>query len=559
MTSKRERLEDLDIKICSEYIIDQTTHAVQSKRNTVAGLQALINGKYIVADEFVDALVYAASPNDLEEAENLCPLERDYDAAWPDALKYLPPPGKENSNYPPDTFAPGPNRFTIFEDYSFVFCDHKQYENLLPAISAGHGKALLCRTEPSKTKADDIAQFMRTASGKKGFGNFESPDETGGTVLVRWSTKPEYQKWAHETADEVAMKTNQRPVEQREFLDAILANDARLLRKALKTTPVSIQTSAKPQSASTEIKAFDDGFDEVIPWDDDDDDVVAEEDPGSPPAFEAPPTTRASDRASNKKNSDKRPRSPSPEEEDMVNGLLPGAEAMKKRRLNSDGRPKKDQTPPPAAARRKKKEKEIDIREAARQKREADEAAARREREGEDVAMKGDDVPGDGHGLAVVEVFELPERPVPRSGQNEWDERWNGRKNFKAFRRRGENVPRRMHTQTVIVPLVEVTNRSYGIGQQYWEESSKAKSRRKEKDRERTQSQGQSQIQVETQAQVDSPEIATRPQDQSQAKRPAVEGSGSAPKRQKRIQTRRRDEDSDEEEGGFRFGRRSRA
>lgn len=214
-------------------MVDKTTHVVQAKRNTVSGLQALLNGKYIVTDEYVDALVYAATPDDLEELENLCPLERDFDAAWPDPLRYLPSPGKEQIEHPAAAFAPNPERSTVFEDYTFVFGDPKQQENILPAISNGHGKALVCKVEHNKTTADDIVRFMQNAAGEKGFGDFNSPSEKGGVILVRWLTKPDIQGSADRLANEVALRIDQRPIEQREFLDAIVINDARTLRRAL--------------------------------------------------------------------------------------------------------------------------------------------------------------------------------------------------------------------------------------------------------------------------------------------------------------------------------------
>src|SRR5256714_1092986 len=45
---KRDRLEQLDIKTILEYVTEWTTHVVAAKRNTGKGLQALINGRYIV-------------------------------------------------------------------------------------------------------------------------------------------------------------------------------------------------------------------------------------------------------------------------------------------------------------------------------------------------------------------------------------------------------------------------------------------------------------------------------------------------------------------------------
>src|SRR5688572_27886280 len=110
------------------YLVGTTTHVVQSKRNTAKGLQALINGKHIIQESYIDALVYAATPDDLNNIESLSPLEQDFDSALPDPAPHLPPPGKEPVPRPAEAFAPNPDRLTVFEDYTFVFCDGSQFD-----------------------------------------------------------------------------------------------------------------------------------------------------------------------------------------------------------------------------------------------------------------------------------------------------------------------------------------------------------------------------------------------------------------------------------------------
>lgn len=227
----RARLEDLDIKTIIPYVTGKTTHVVQNKRNTAKGLQALINAKYIVQDSYIDALVYAATPSDLENIESLSPLEEDFDAAWPDPALHLPPPGKEPVQRPAAAFAPNPDRIRVFEGYTFVFCDVGQFENLQPPITNGHGKALLYQVENGKTTAEEIVQFMRNAAGQKGLGS--ERDGPGGVVLVRFRAKGGYEEWSIELGNQVALMTDQRVIEQSEFLDAILGNDASPLCRPL--------------------------------------------------------------------------------------------------------------------------------------------------------------------------------------------------------------------------------------------------------------------------------------------------------------------------------------
>jgi hypothetical protein len=227
----RARLEDLDIKTVIPYIPEKTTHVVQNKRNTAKGLQALVNGKFIVQESYIDALVYAATPQDLENLESLSPLEEDFDATWPDPAKHLPPPGKEPVHRPAVAFAPNPNRSHLFEDYTFVFCDSSQFENLKAPISNGHGKALFYQVDEGKTTAEQIVQFMGNCVGRKTFHN--GGEDGPKVVLVRFRAKGDAETWSIELGNQVALLMDQRVIEQSEFLDAILRNDPSPLCRAL--------------------------------------------------------------------------------------------------------------------------------------------------------------------------------------------------------------------------------------------------------------------------------------------------------------------------------------
>lgn len=229
----RARLEDLDIKAIIPYVIDKTTHVVANKRNTAKGLQALINAKYIVTDSFVDALVYAATPTDLDEPESLSPLEEDFDANWPDTTQHLPAPGKEPKPRPAEFFAPDSKRANVFEGYTFVFADFAQFEALQAAIANGSGKAVYYELKWGKTSVEDLVGYIKNVAGEKGLGEFEDGSEGKGVVLVRFRGKKEFEQWAVELGNEVAIRLDQRLIEQSEFLDAILTNDASILRKPL--------------------------------------------------------------------------------------------------------------------------------------------------------------------------------------------------------------------------------------------------------------------------------------------------------------------------------------
>ncbi len=199
----------------------------------------------------------------------------------------------------------------------------------------------------------------------------------------------------------------------------------------------------------------------------------------------------------------------------MVDGLLPAAVAMKKRKLVFDKESKRKnvtevQNQTEEAGRRTTRKtpsrREIDVRAVARERREAEEETARRDQEVLEAQL-GDISVEEMKNLAVIVEMEIPTRNK-RAGRangnasDGWDERWNGRKNFKKFRRKGEgNGSARRPTQNVIVPLVEVKRKNYGIGEAYWsssrdqENDSGRKSGRGGNVSSQTQTQSQSQTQ----------------------------------------------------------------
>ena len=229
----RSRLEPLDIKTVIPYIIGTTTHVVATKRNTAKGLQALINARYIVTDSYVDAVVNAAQTSDPNDPESISPLEADFDAAWPDPLQHLPPQGKEPTQRPSAFFAPNPSRTNVFEGYTFVFCDRTQFENLQPPITNGGGKALMYELEYGTSTAEQLVRYLKSIVGEKDSGSFADGSEGQGVVLVRFRGKKGTEDWSIELGNDVARALDQRLIEQSEFLDAILTNDASRLRRPL--------------------------------------------------------------------------------------------------------------------------------------------------------------------------------------------------------------------------------------------------------------------------------------------------------------------------------------
>lgn len=291
-------------------------------------------------------------------------------------------------------------------------------------------------------------------------------------------------------------------------------------------------------------------------------------------------------------------------EEDQIDRLLPAAAAMKRRRIEDAEEAEQNQVSNEGSSKTSQKnanldkvrkpKQEVNIREVVRERREAEEEAAIRDEESLRDALDGMDVE-EVKKLVIVEDIEVLERAKKHQrnahdmeNNNRWDERWNGRKNFKKFRRPGEGAPVR-RGQSVIVPLEEVKTKDYGIGEPYWEENDKTKKKRKDKDRG-TQSQSQSQplfataksepVEVPPELAIDGelPEAIdleaprlrraqerTEQLDESSIRSQAVNGKRSAPsqgrgpmaKKQKRFAVQDSDSDS-EDELKFRFKKKSR-
>lgn len=539
----RESLEQLDIKYSAEYEHALTSHVITKKRNTSKGLQALINGKYVVADSFVNAVIEAAT-SDGDEPGMTSALEQDYDGNWPNALEHIPPRGEEPSDRPEEAYAPDERRQEVFDGYTFVFYDKKQYETLFSAITNGKGKALFTEVIPGQTEIDDFVRYVKGVAGEKGLGSFEDGSEGRGVVVVRYlPAKGADFDWFAEFLTAFALRLDHRPIDQREFLEAILACDASMLRRPLEeesqaesavarpqraaneasTTPMDVvqqepQTSSGPVAeeaapapqprrgrgrrvAASRFKGFDLDSDPV--------DAMMTEGSSAPapsqgptPASnsvpaeprqeeEQPRTTRRSHR--------KRGHSPDPEDDaDMMDGIAPTAAAVKRRRVEAGEEPVpeaagededgdvvpesptaetgKSQLSKSSKQKKGKDNGNADILELARQRREEAEARAAAERE----AL--DNLHDDGIDYAAIRALQIVEEctvhlpdksggAATRSREDEvrggrWDPAWNGRQNFKKFRRQGEPAGR--PAPRVIVGLEEVRAKEYGIGDDYW-------------------------------------------------------------------------------------------
>ncbi|CCF34210.1 FHA domain-containing protein [Colletotrichum higginsianum] len=527
----RAELEQFDVKLAADYNIQHTTHVVTKKRNTSKGLQALINGRYIVTDSFIDAIVAAATPSTDGNGTATSALEDDFDANWPDPLSHLPPRGGEPVERPPSAYAPNESRREIFEGYTFIFYDKGQFNTLLAPITNGKGKALYTNVEPNSTIVDDFILYVKTEAGEKGLGSFEDGSEGRGVVVVRFTpSKGDSVDWYADFFTQVSLRLDHRPIEQNEFLEAILINDAGILRRPLEVDPTQLPPDTAPhQQANADPNSMDIDHPNVSQntqesssgsktvaaksrvrraatrrfagFDADDDEEEAMTPPVTESALsnvsandepeeglfvsqEVPPPeeiAESSNEMTHKSTRRKRPAA----QDDSIEDIIPTAAAVKRRRIAAGEEavprqksPSATMAPDPKAVPKAKKiKKEIDVLDVARQQREEMEARAKAEKE--DLANLPDDVDlSEIRRLHIVEEMPIRQPTANNSHDQDaensrWDPRWNGRKNFKRFRTRGELTGR--PPQKVIVPLTHVKTKEFGIGDDYWLEDSQSK------------------------------------------------------------------------------------
>lgn len=310
------------------------------------------------------------------------------------------------------------------------------------------------------------------------------------------------------------------------------------------------------------------------------------------------------------------------EKEEQMDSLFPAAAEVKRRRAATRApsppasvEPEPEPTPPQPRRRgvealetlqraRQKADKDINVREQTRlrvkeeeERRRADEETLREELDGLDIEQMKN--------LAVIEEMEILPR-AQRNGDNlrtpaearaqaksdRWDSAWNGRKNFKKFRRRGAEQGVASHK--VIVQLEEAPQANSFSGAFYLgdeetrrtlqqrmrdaeaaESDSESEQEAGFRGRSRTQSQRRTQgqmdvINVEDSGPDDEEVVEPRTQKSSGRTQRVVEtqmseagakkragGAVSEQPATKKGKYTRGDDDSDDEETGFRFKRRS--
>ncbi|KAL1632008.1 hypothetical protein SLS56_004053 [Neofusicoccum ribis] len=479
-----DKLEPLDIKVVPDYLSEITTHVVSAKRNTPKALQALINGRYVVDEPWVVELESKAMVNAQgEDGESLsrAPLEEDFDGNWPKEMDYVPPTGLEPKERPAELWAPNPERETVFSGYTFIFSNSRiQFDQLGPVVMQGTGKALVKAIEPGSDDVDGFVQYVKNAT-----------REDKAKIVVRIA-EPQGQDegWWMKFYNAVDPALGQRSINQNDFLDAIVMNDASLLRQRLRPEeegeeiPSSIP-GPPPSTSASRFKGFDDFDPNELPKTQyvSDDDAMQDSGPSELQSQhpEASQTRNRATRGKKRQHEDQAAAieiSDGEDQEAAVDKLFPATTAMKRRKLeqqmeeaaiedipearDSPRRPKK----PSIVAPKPQEEKEINVIQLAKERREKEDEERRKDEESLREAMKDLDVESMKN-LAKVEEMEIRSRSErtgdteEQDGDEHWKTEWNGRKNFKKFRKRragdqdGESQAP-LRSRKVIVALEEV-------------------------------------------------------------------------------------------------------
>ncbi|EME48428.1 hypothetical protein DOTSEDRAFT_48911 [Dothistroma septosporum NZE10] len=236
LAEEKKKLEVADIKLSTEYLMNETTHVVAKKRNTAAGLQALVQARWLVTESFVNALADIVKPQ--RQAEDGSPgvslLEEDVDANWPKEADYIVPTGGEPVSRPNGYYKPEATRAEVFVGYTFVFLSQSQFDSLMPVVTGGGGKALLHEYKENVTTTEDLVNYCKELAGRKNHRNFLLSQEQGpgGIVVVRITGNVRIGHF-DKLIDDFSIQLDQRTIEQGEFLDAVLTKDCSNFRKSL--------------------------------------------------------------------------------------------------------------------------------------------------------------------------------------------------------------------------------------------------------------------------------------------------------------------------------------
>ncbi|KAF1958792.1 hypothetical protein CC80DRAFT_408329 [Byssothecium circinans] len=505
------QLHAMDIKTSTEFIYGKTTHVVSQKRNLPKVLQALVSAKPIVTTEFLDAVLSTAAYS-VDANGNYVPsqLEEDFDAWWPQERGFIPPAGAEPVARPENMLEPDPARSEVFAGLTFVFLDGNQHANLHQVVALGGGKALLYDIHLGETTVEEYVEYVKNIAGQKKRGRIDNAALPVVTIRLAVVGPDELTAWATDFVKRVDHSLNQRSIIQNEFLDAILTKDNSQLRRPptevpeadsnmapttrsqrskRETTPAASQIGASSQApepasvpeqpaktiprkrpirrgATSRFSGFDDYEPPAktrkiggTPMEDVQESMPVEEQSSQP----APITQTQNLQNTRSQVAD----DTVPIEEERarrMEELFPAAAAIKRQRevtrapsasIEPETAPK-TQTSRKNTTSTKNAVKEMNIREETRKF--VQEQETRRQEEEGNREAQGEVDPSLVRANIVIEMMAIrprEQRPSAKSQvkSDRWDPAWDGRKNFKKFKKKGQD--REPYSQRVLVSFEE--------------------------------------------------------------------------------------------------------
>ena len=510
-------LHAIDIKTTPEFIFGKTTHVVSLKRNLPKVLSGLVSAKHIVCSDFLDAVISAASiSTDGQGGYVPSKLEEDFDMWWPKEKEHITPVGTEPTPRPQEMLEPDESRSEIFSGLTFVFLERSLYENLQDPIAGGGGKALLFDLQPGVTSIQEYVDYVQSvADQKKRYA--KNNDKLPVITVRLQSIPDGADDWASTFSRGTDRALNQRSILQNEFLDAIIIKDRSLLQQPptevtdiFSSAPVSAPTrrSMRERTPASQSRAPSEAPDSSAPPESDSarpnprkrvhraktaSRFTGFDDYEPPPKIRKVEDTPMEDVQPSVQEAEQAPASrtaPASQtrsvmltqahtiaKEEQLDTLFPAAAEMKRRRAATrapSASVEPEKIPGPVQNSRskgaealerlqrakEKANKEINVREQTRLRVKEEEQRRIADREALELALEGIDIT-EARNLARIEEMEIvPREPRPstrvhsqQADNARWNPEWNGRKNFKRFRRRG--VEPGVQPRRVIVELEE--------------------------------------------------------------------------------------------------------
>lgn len=632
------------------HVVSQKRNLPKVLSGLVAG-KHIVTGEFLDA-----VLRVATTSVDEAENYEPSKLEEDFDEWWPKEKDYIPPIGAEPVARPQGMLEPDSSRSEVFSGLTFIFLVESQYNSLLEPISGAGGKGLFYDVKPGETTVEEYVDYAHSVAGKKKRGNANSDKPPVVTVRLAgypdgmedWATSfvtgvdqvlNQRSVLQNEFLDVIVTKDRaslQRPPAEIVNIPSDTPEPASIQPSMHNSTPMSHSKPPSPANSASPEKVEPvktttrkrihrprtggrfTGFDDYEPPAKrakvDDTSMQDVQESVQPSIAQALAAQRRNESATQSQRTRRSPSYDIVAKEEQMDTLFPAAAAVKRQRAATrapsplvepeSGGPVqptigkgKETLQKLQRAQAKAAGKEFNVLDQARvrvkeeeERRKADEGKLREALEGIDISQIRD----------VTKIVDMELRPRAdrvasrqlQASSERWDPEWNGRKNFKKFRRRGAECGVQKHK--TIVPLEEAPpKKGFGIGDAFLlddvEPSASFRSRNGRRTQQadddsepevggfvsrkrshateainvedsvpddgdeglvaRTQkSSGRTQRVAETQ--VDETETQTQGRGK---KRGATAAAGPA---SKRGRMGRRDDDSDEEETGFRFKRR---